>query len=187
MPPPVDKDSERGRQDNDEGTFADVFNSFTFGGGRKARRKKREKGAERENGPESREPEPQRPPEGEDWRGEQDEPASAVVRPYAWTGGRTRSELVLELETLVSTSRYAKGESRRMQEEHFAIARMCVQPRSIAEIAALLSTPLSVARVLVGDMAELGLVEVSTNPTSDGASLPSIDLMDRVLAGLRRL
>jgi predicted ArsR family transcriptional regulator len=63
---------------------------------------------------------------------------------------------------------------------------LCHHPRSVAEVAATLSVPLGVARVLLGDMAELGLVTIhDTKPTGDGR--PALALMERVLSGLRAL
>ncbi|EWM11221.1 LOW QUALITY PROTEIN: hypothetical protein KUTG_01525, partial [Kutzneria sp. 744] len=63
---------------------------------------------------------------------------------------------------------------------------LCVQTRSVAEIAALLSIPLGVSKVLVGDMAGLGLVFVHAADTA-GDGVPNLGLMERVLSGLRRL
>jgi hypothetical protein len=56
----------------------------------------------------------------------------------------------------------------------------------VAEVAALLSVPLGVARVLLGDMAGLGVVTVHQNASSAG-NTPDLALMERVLSGLRRL
>ncbi|WP_369794441.1 DUF742 domain-containing protein [Kutzneria sp. 744] len=56
----------------------------------------------------------------------------------------------------------------------------------MAEIAALLSIPLGVSKVLVGDMAGLGLVFVHAADTA-GDGVPNLGLMERVLSGLRRL
>ena len=53
-------------------------------------------------------------------------------------------------------------------------------------VAALLSVPLGVARVLLGDMAGLGVVTVHQTASSAG-SAPDLALMERVLSGLRRL
>ena len=39
------------------------------------------------------------------------------------------------------------------QTEHRSIAELCAEPRSVAEVATLLSVPLGVAKVLLGDMA----------------------------------
>jgi hypothetical protein len=57
----------------------------------------------------------------------------------------------------------------------------------VAEVAALLAIPLGVARVLLGDMAGLGLVIVHQTASSTGKGGPDLALMERVLSGLRRL
>jgi hypothetical protein len=61
-----------------------------------------------------------------------------------------------------------------------------VDVRSVAEVAALLAVPLGVARVLLADMIDTGLVYVHRNPTEAG-SPPGLSLMERVLAGLHQL
>jgi hypothetical protein len=73
-----------------------------------------------------------------------------------------------------------------LQVEHRAVAELCGETRSVAEVAALLSLPLGVARVLLGDMAGLGLVTVHQTASSAG-NAPDLALMERVLSGLRRL
>jgi hypothetical protein len=50
----------------------------------------------------------------------------------------------------------------------------------------LLSLPLGVARVLLGDMAGLGLINVHETASANGDT-PDLALMERVLSGLRRL
>ncbi|WP_243790067.1 DUF742 domain-containing protein [Saccharopolyspora gloriosae] len=109
----------------------------------------------------------------------------AAIRSYTWTGGRTRSNYELQMETLVSTSEtFRSGSAGRM--EHESIAELCRHPRSVAEVGALLSVPIGVARVLLADMAELGMVTVHQTVTESG-SAPHLLLMERVLSGLRRL
>ncbi|GAY09047.1 DUF742 domain-containing protein [Pseudonocardia sp. N23] len=111
---------------------------------------------------------------------------ASFVRPYAWTRGRTRSGLDLAIEALVSTSQQGRSQLGLLQVEHRAIAELCEEPRSVAEVAALMSLPLGVARVLLGDMAGLGVVTVHQTASSTGSS-PDLALMERVLSGLRRL
>ncbi|WP_291412755.1 DUF742 domain-containing protein [Actinophytocola sp.] len=82
--------------------------------------------------------------------------ASAIVRPYAHTGGRTRSSYDLAMEALISTSRWIPPEETTPQRR--MIMELCARPRSVAEVAALLSVPLGVARVLLGDLATDGSV-----------------------------
>ncbi|MGX7829309.1 DUF742 domain-containing protein [Actinokineospora sp. 24-640] len=112
--------------------------------------------------------------------------SAAIVRPYAWTRGRTRSNFELRLETMVSTSARAADASAFAESEHRAIGELCREPRSVAEVATLLGAPLGVAKVLLGDMAQLGLVTVHKTATG-GANRAHLVLMERVLSGLRRL
>jgi hypothetical protein len=114
-----------------------------------------------------------------------DDPPAAYIRPYSWTGGRTRSNYALELETLVSTSEMCQYQRLERLEQQ-SIAELCRHPRSVAEVGALLGVPLGVAKVLLGDMADLGLVTVHHTVTSSG-STSHLLLMERVLSGLRRL
>ena len=112
--------------------------------------------------------------------------SAAAVRPYTWTRGRTKSGFDLAIETLVSTSPRGRAQVATLQLEHRAVAELCEQTRSVAEVAALLSVPLGVARVVLGDMAGLGVVTVHQTASSAG-SAPDLALMERVLSGLRRL
>jgi hypothetical protein len=111
---------------------------------------------------------------------------AAAVRPYAWTRGRTRSGFDLAIETLISTSARGREQMMLLQVEHRAVAELCSQTRSVAEVAALMSLPLGVARVLLGDLAGLGVVTVHQTASSAG-NAPDLALMERVLSGLRRL
>ena len=112
---------------------------------------------------------------------------SSRVRPYTWTAGRTRTRYDLAMEALLSTSeRGIRLAAESSKFEHRVVADLCGQPRSVAEVAALLSIPLGVARVLLGDMAALGIVTVhATAGAADGQ--PDLALMERVLTGLHQL
>jgi Protein of unknown function (DUF742) len=111
---------------------------------------------------------------------------ASIVRPYTWTGGRTRSMYDLAIEALVETSDLGRAEAELLLPEHRAVASLCSQVRSVAEVAALLGLPLGVARVLVGDMAGMGLVIVHQTVGGNG-ELPNVAFLERVLSGLRRL
>jgi hypothetical protein len=111
-----------------------------------------------------------------------------LVRPYSRTGGRTRSSIDLAIESLVSTSDLGLARGRLLDGMHQPIAELCAQSRSMAEVAALLRIPLGVARVLVSDMVEMGLVVVHrTTVEADASGGVPLALMERVLAGLHRL
>ncbi|MFG3540090.1 DUF742 domain-containing protein [Streptomyces clavifer] len=110
-----------------------------------------------------------------------------LVRPYAMTGGRTRPRYQLAIEALVSTT----ADPSRLQgqlPEHQRICRLCIEIKSVAEISALLSIPLGVARILVADLAEAGLVAIH-QPGGDetAGGQPDVTLLERVLSGLRKL
>lgn len=111
---------------------------------------------------------------------------AAIVRPYAWTGGRTKANYELRLETLISTTELAREQTRLVQLEHRSVSALCRYPLSVAEVAAKLSIPLGVARVVLSDMAELGLISIHRTFADDDIAAHLV-LMERVLSGLRRL
>jgi hypothetical protein len=196
------------RRQPSEPTFADVMNGFSFDSARPSRRRrwgrKRDE-EEAEPAPETAsaplsapvarpaaEPAPPVEMTGPiDMRVNEIEQfgsgvGASAVRPYAWTRGRTKSGLDLAIEALVSTSQRGRDQMGLLQVEHRAVAELCEATRSVAEVAALLSLPLGVARVLLGDMAGLGVVTVHQTASSAG-NMPDLALMERVLSGLRRL
>lgn len=116
----------------------------------------------------------------------QQQGGSGLVRPYFRTRGRTKPTYDLAIEALVSTSERGRLLDGVRVPEHRSICDLCLDTRSVAEVAALLSLPLGVVRVLVGDVAGLGLVLVHSG-SSDGGDRPSIEFMERVLSGLRRI
>jgi hypothetical protein len=109
-----------------------------------------------------------------------------VVRPYTWTRGRTRPVQDLALETLVSISDEGRDLTSICSAEHAPIAKLCAEIRSVAEVAALLALPLGVARVLLADMIDAGLLHMHSNSTRSG-NAPDLPLLERVLDGLYRL
>jgi len=115
--------------------------------------------------------------------GAADPPRNLLVRPYAVTGGRTRSQPVdLPLETLVTTTDEGHRALTSLQFERRSIATLCREPVSVAEVAARVGVPLGVARVLVGDMTDDGHLEVHLPA---GGARPDVILLERVLDGLR--
>jgi hypothetical protein len=116
---------------------------------------------------------------------DQPAPGRRRVRPYAMTGGRTRpTHTDLEIEALVTTT--STGEQApRLTVEQRAIAALCHDILSVAEISARLHLPLGVIRVLVGDMADEHLVIVY-RPAHAG-DRPDLDLLERVLYGLHTI
>ncbi|MDT0322629.1 DUF742 domain-containing protein [Streptomyces millisiae] len=115
------------------------------------------------------------------------EPQQPLVRPYAMTGGRTRPRYQLAIEALVSTTADPVQLQGQLP-EHQRICQLCYEVKSVAEVSALLSLPLGVARILVADLAEAGLVAIH-QPGHDGdpGGQPDVTLLERVLSGLRKL
>ncbi|WP_083974748.1 DUF742 domain-containing protein [Kitasatospora mediocidica] len=130
---------------------------------------------------------PYRPePSGYDDPEEQD--SGPLIRPFAMTGGRTRPRYELALEALVSAS-VEPARLATLLPEHQRICTLCAdEVKSVAEVSALLSLPLGVARILVADLAEAGLVAIH-QPAAGGESgnQPDVTLLERVLSGLRKL
>lgn len=108
-------------------------------------------------------------------------------RPYAMIGGRARASAHADLaiEALVSTAARASGSPAVLTPEQRAIVQAGRGVVSIAEIASLLDVPLMVARVLVGDMADEGLVVV--HQRTEPLDRPDLDLLRRVLHGLKAI
>ncbi|CAL9580656.1 hypothetical protein SUDANB145_05021 [Streptomyces sp. enrichment culture] len=195
----------RDREAEDEQTFADVLNAFSLGTGRRRRKTsgRRDTPPDRARddsgealpppapepyGPVSRtDHQPSVRDTGDVWDAGDGEPGApaSFVRAYAWTGGRTRSHHHFEVETLVTTADPTGAPGAATQWDH-AVLDLCREPRSVAEVAALVAVPLGVAKVLLGDLADRGLIVVHEAATDFG-DVPTHALMERVLIGLRRL
>lgn len=107
---------------------------------------------------------------------------SPVVRPYFITKGRTRSKVSFPIETLIVTSAEGEKASDRLSFEQAQVIEQCRAARSVAEVASLISIPLGVARVLLGDMAEEGLIKVYEPGSRDDTAL-----LRRLIDGIRAL
>ncbi|MBO0845247.1 MAG: DUF742 domain-containing protein [Nocardioides sp.] len=114
-----------------------------------------------------------------------DPPAPRIVRPYALTAGRTRSVVDLPLEATLrldaSATRRAWGEDLKGR-----IIGAC-DTRSVAEVSALVKSPIGVVRVLLGDLVQQGYVHVQATLTENSSDDERYDLLERTLRGLRAL
>jgi hypothetical protein len=82
-------------------------------------------------------------------------PDGPLVRPYAITRGRIASATQnLSLVTLVValTEHLDAGSLGEREPEHEQILRLCEHPVSVAEVAARISLPLTVVKVLLYDL-----------------------------------
>jgi hypothetical protein len=112
--------------------------------------------------------------------------ADRVVPVYAFTRGRTRAAgRPLPLEAVVTTTGLSLAPGPGLQMESRAIVELCARPKSLAEIGAALGVPVGVARVLVGDLANGGYLEVHLPRAADGDGGPGHAILGRLLDGLR--
>ncbi|MDA0634887.1 DUF742 domain-containing protein [Nonomuraea sp. MCN248] len=124
---------------------------------------------------------------------EDDDAEESLVRPYTITGGRTAPErddlALITLVTTVSGSLAETGRGRlRMQPEHRAVFDLCKRPQAVAEIAAALNLPVSVTKILVGDLVESGHVRARPPLAfARAGGLPDMAILEAVRDGLREL
>ena len=116
---------------------------------------------------------------------EDESSSTRLVRPYTVTGGRTQPRYKLALEALVTATVYEPRDLSVLAPECQAILQFCLDWRSVAEISAVLRLPLGVARILVADMSADGLVRIHQRDDSEGR--PDLNLLERVLSGLRKI
>jgi hypothetical protein len=123
-----------------------------------------------------------------DRREQDDTDEPKLVRPYTLTAGRTdcRINLPLEaaVETLPSPPKPPRWPGNDMRGQ---ILTLCAETPSVAEIAAVLSLPLGVARVLIGDLVTEGYLRVHTTLGDSTTDDERRELIGRTLRGLRAL
>jgi hypothetical protein len=110
-----------------------------------------------------------------------------LVRPYTLTAGRTDSRVHLPLEAPVETLPTGTAPGWPGNDVRGQILAMCVDSPSVAEIAAHLSVPLGVARVLIGDLVMQGYLRVHTTLGDSTTNDERRELIGRTLRGLRAL
>ncbi|HWM59877.1 MAG TPA: DUF742 domain-containing protein [Pseudonocardia sp.] len=105
-----------------------------------------------------------------------------VVPVYAVTSGRTRSlGGDLPVESLVTATDRPDG----LEKEYRVIVERATRPASLVEVAAWIGVPFGVARVLVGDLADAGYLEVHAPPPATPDGTPRPEHLIRLLEGLR--
>jgi hypothetical protein len=111
------------------------------------------------------------------------EPAAVpevAIRPFLVTAGRIAGDSELPVEAQVVLTPQGRGARPWLTFEYRDIVGLCDEPLAVAEIAARLSLHLGVARVLVGDLQEHGIVTTFA-PEADS----DVDTIMRVINGLR--
>ncbi|ALV39078.1 DUF742 domain-containing protein [Streptomyces sp. NPDC101209] len=106
-------------------------------------------------------------------------------RLYTVTGGRSRADDSFDLVTLVvSECEPTSG----MQSEHARILDLCRHPTAVVEVSAELGLPITVVRILLGDLLAMGRITARHPRAAQSvASLPDSALLKEVLHGLRNL
>ncbi|EST37360.1 hypothetical protein N566_13415 [Streptomycetaceae bacterium MP113-05] len=107
-------------------------------------------------------------------------------RLYTLTRGRCRTDDdTFDLVTLIV------GECEPtpgMQSEHVRILGLCRRPTAVVELAAELKLPVTVVRILLGDLLATGRITARRPPlTRSVVSQPDTELLKEVLDGLRNL
>jgi hypothetical protein len=118
---------------------------------------------------------------GERWF---DQEAGPVVRPYAVTKGRTESATAFGLIDVVMATGERPSGQFRPGPEHRRILGVCRRPVPVVDLTSEIDLPLGVVRVLLGDLAEEGMLRIVSaqrQPVSDHR------LLRMVLDGLESL
>lgn len=111
----------------------------------------------------------------------------SLVRPYTLTAGRTDSRVNLPLEAPVEALLSDKPRRWPGNDVRGQIWAICANNPSVAEIAARLSLPVGVARVLIGDLVAAGHLRVRTTLSDQSSIDERRELIGRTLRGLRAL
>lgn len=128
-----------------------------------------------------------RNPQRDVWEPSEPVGEASLVRPYTLTAGRTASRVDLPLEAPIRTVRSAPAPRWPGRDVRAEILRLGGGGPSVAEIAAHLSLPLGVARVLIGDLVAQGYLRVDATLGASADIEERRELMGRTLRGLRAL
>ena len=112
---------------------------------------------------------------------------ASLVRPYILTSGRTRSRIHLALEAPIKTKPSGPPPRWPGSDVRAKILTLGTASPSVAEIAARLSLPLGVARVLIGDLVTQGYATVHDTLDETSTADERRELIGRTLRGLRAL
>jgi hypothetical protein len=106
-----------------------------------------------------------------------------LVRPYVITDGRAHpTRNTFDLVTLVSAAQ--GGDLAGLSPEKRRVMALCRGGSlSVAEVAGHLQIPVSVTKVLLGDLVDSG--HILTRSPIPSAELPDIKILQEVLDGLR--
>lgn len=115
----------------------------------------------------------------------------SMVRPYTVTRGRTRPSDRHSIDLMSRVTALETADAAQAGVDHASAALLELVrrgPRPVAELAADADLPLTVVRVLLGDLAEAGLVCIAA-PRRDPAGGPTADpgLLREIVDRLREI
>ena len=111
-----------------------------------------------------------------------DAPRPRLIRSYTITSGRTTTAVDLAME---ATLRLQPGvEAPVLSPSAAQVLEVCDR-KSVAEVSALTKMPIGVARVLLGDLIEQGLIRIQATITEKTSNDERLELIERTLRGLR--
>jgi hypothetical protein len=122
-----------------------------------------------------------------------DDADERLVRLFTITDGRTTSARDdLTLITLVTANSEVSSEAghglRRMQPEHRTILALCRRPMAVAEVSSALDLPVSLTKILIGDLIDAG--QLRARPPlafAQAGGFTDMTILKAVKDGLRKL
>ncbi len=112
--------------------------------------------------------------------------AGLRVRPYVLTGGRSEPPVQLSFEAVLATTDAGRAGVGALHLEAQQLVTLAIGGMALTEMAARLGHPLSVVRVLVGDLVGNGLLEITADSTTS-TNRPDVGMLEKVLDGLQSL
>ncbi|MGP4003450.1 DUF742 domain-containing protein [Streptomyces sp. 8N706] len=114
-------------------------------------------------------------------------PRRRLVPDYLATGGRAQGDDRISLERLSVLQAATPEEPRELSPGQRRVLDILPEGRSLplAEVAARLGLPFSIARVLAADLVEAGYLR--TRPPIPPAQRPDRDLLEKLINGLHGL
>lgn len=104
------------------------------------------------------------------------------ARQFVLTRGRTRSSVSLPLDTLLTA---VEGAWSELTSDQRNIYDRCKAPLSVAELASALEVHLGIARVLAGDLIEMGALSMQSGLDNDEE--PDLETLEQVFNDLSNL
>ncbi|WP_250032443.1 DUF742 domain-containing protein [Paractinoplanes maris] len=111
-----------------------------------------------------------------------DDAAGRLIRPYTVSNGRTEPTTRMELLSMViATGRRPQGQ---LGPEHAQALGLCGSFTTVAEVAARLSLPAVVTKILLSDLVDWGVVKTrAPDPMADSTNLT---VLETILDALER-